>query len=58
MLEVFAEGFHEVVVPELEKITNRLDVIESDLKEVKMSTDSLDRKFEAQQTRLIDTEKT
>ncbi|MEK7550192.1 MAG: hypothetical protein AAB535_00190 [Patescibacteria group bacterium] len=50
--DLFGESFREVVLPELEKIDNRLDVIESDLKGVKMTTESLDRKSEAQQTRL------
>ena len=45
MLEVFAEGFHEVVVPELEKITDRLT-------EVERGVDTLNRKFDAQQDRL------
>lgn len=52
MLKVFAEGFHGVVVPELEKIDGKLDTGGEDLKEVKMAVDSLDRKFDAQQTRL------
>lgn len=52
MLGVFAEGFHDIVVPELEKINGRLNTIEEDLKGVKMTTESLDKKFEAQQNRL------
>lgn len=52
ILEVFSEGFHEVVVPELEKINSRLGTIGEDIKDVKMTTDSLDRKFDAQQNRM------
>ncbi|OGM05502.1 hypothetical protein A2125_00290 [Candidatus Woesebacteria bacterium GWB1_43_5] len=43
-LDLFAEAFHEVVVPELEKITNRLTDVEK-------GVDTLNRKFDAQQTR-------
>ena len=58
MLEVFADGFHEVVAPILENIQERIITIESkmatkdDAKELSAQIDSLDRKFEAQQDRL------
>ncbi len=43
--KIFAEAFHEVVVPELEKITERLI-------EVGEGVDTLNRKFDAQQDRM------
>lgn len=44
-VDVFAEAFREVVLPELEKIDGRLTNLEEGM-------DTLNRKFDAQQERL------
>ncbi len=52
MVSVLNEGVCDVILPVLDKIMNKLDVVEGDIKDIKADIDSLNRKHDATQNRL------
>ncbi|CAN5330152.1 hypothetical protein BH10PAT1_BH10PAT1_0050 [soil metagenome] len=45
-IKLFAEAFHEVVVPVLEKMNLRMDKIEKDIKEIKKLLKNHDKRLD------------